>query len=377
MIVGRNARRDMISDPSGGFRPRPARLPSAGAWGCAQIRCLVGLRPFSNGGLVNDDDVRLSDDEELPDAALVRPYVESLGEFATSSQAPDRPSLTASEQPTTLLPRISLTIRKHGARALAPRPVDSSWQDEPRPVDASPVDEPPTRSHHRARLAIAAVVTVLALVGGYFIWGPSRDASETPGPSSGAASSVPLPSTISSPSLTATQSTGTPAARPSVTPSARSSKSAAPFGPGPQSPDPSGNLALGRPVDDTGHNDSHVASNAVDGNPNTYWESTNRAFPQSITVDLGAPRTIDRMVVRLPPLQSWDKRNQWISISCGQIGGDFRSVDGLAILKFNPANGNQATVRLHSPSCRYVRLTFMANTGAPAGQASEIELYAS
>jgi hypothetical protein len=52
--------------------------------------------------------------------------------------------------------------------------------------------------------------------------------------------------------------------------------------------DPAGNLAAGRPVTATSANGPYVAGNAVDADANSYWESANNAFPQSITVDLGA-----------------------------------------------------------------------------------------
>jgi F5/8 type C domain len=336
-----------------------------------------------NGGLVNDDDAWLPDDAELPDAALVRPYVESLGESATSSEPPARPALPFSEQPTALLPRISLTIRKHSTRARSPRALDSGRPGDLRLVDASLLDAPPARSDRRGRFVIAAAITIMALVVGYFVWDSSQDASGPPEtPIVAAVPSLPLQSTIPSqspampPSTRTEASSGAPPPR-TPTPSARSSKTTEPFGPGPGNPDPTANLAQGRPVNDTGHNGAYVASNAVDGDPNTYWESTNRAFPQSITVDLGAQMTFDRLVLRLPPLPSWKKRIQWISIQGSQNGNDFRTIDAAAILKFDPASGNQATVNFHSPSYRYVRLTFMGNNRSPAGQAAEIELYSS
>jgi len=50
---------------------------------------------------------------------------------------------------------------------------------------------------------------------------------------------------------------------------------------------PAGNLAAGRPVTATSTVQSYVASNSVDGNANSYWESANNTWPQSLTVDLG------------------------------------------------------------------------------------------
>lgn len=44
---------------------------------------------------------------------------------------------------------------------------------------------------------------------------------------------------------------------------------------------------------------------------------------------------------------------------------------------FDPSSGNTATVTLTGTPVRYLRLTFTANTGWPAGQLSELEAYTS
>jgi hypothetical protein len=41
---------------------------------------------------------------------------------------------------------------------------------------------------------------------------------------------------------------------------------------------------------------------------------------------------------------------------------------------FDPATGNAVTIPV-SATARFVRLTFTANTGWPAGQAAELEVY--
>ena len=43
---------------------------------------------------------------------------------------------------------------------------------------------------------------------------------------------------------------------------------------------------------------------------------------------------------------------------------------------FDPASGNTASVSFAATSQRFVRLTFTANTGWPAGQAAEFEVAA-
>ncbi len=139
-----------------------------------------------------------------------------------------------------------------------------------------------------------------------------------------------------------------------------------------------GNLALHKTVTDTGHTDVYVASNAVDGDANTYWESTDNAFPQSLTVDLGSAQAVGRLVMKLPPSSAWGARTQTLSVLGSTDGSSYSTIVGSTNYTFDPATGNTATVTLPSgTSTRYLRLTFTANTGWPAGQLSELEAYAS
>src|SRR5688500_15681496 len=65
------------------------------------------------------------------------------------------------------------------------------------------------------------------------------------------------------------------------------------------------NLALGRAATAGGATGAYPASNVNDGNPQTYWESPNNAFPQWVQVDLGRSVDIDQVVLRLPPATAW------------------------------------------------------------------------
>jgi hypothetical protein len=141
--------------------------------------------------------------------------------------------------------------------------------------------------------------------------------------------------------------------------------------------DPAGNLAAGRPVTATSANGPYVAGNAVDADANSYWESANNAFPQSITVDLGAAATVGRVVLKLPPAAAWQTRTQTLSVLGSTNGSSYAAVVGSAGYTFNPATGNTVTITFTATSQRYLRLTFTANTGWPAGQLSELEVYTS
>ncbi|TDU89832.1 F5/8 type C domain-containing protein [Kribbella voronezhensis] len=140
---------------------------------------------------------------------------------------------------------------------------------------------------------------------------------------------------------------------------------------------PTGNLAAGRPVTATSSVQSYVASNTVDGNANSYWESANNSWPQSLTVDLGSSQSVKRLVLKLPPSTAWGTRTQTIAVLGSVDGSSYSQLAGAAGRTFDPGSGNTATITLPSAvNTRYVRLTFTANTGWPAGQLSEYEVYA-
>jgi F5/8 type C domain len=138
------------------------------------------------------------------------------------------------------------------------------------------------------------------------------------------------------------------------------------------------NLALHKATSESSHTQVYGSGNAVDGDPGTYWESANNAFPQWLQVDLGSATSVGRIVLALPPSTAWGARTQTISVQGSTDGGTFSPVLAAAQYRFDPATGNTATVSLPAGVVtRYVRLTFTANTGWPAGQVSELQVYAS
>jgi parallel beta-helix repeat protein len=147
-------------------------------------------------------------------------------------------------------------------------------------------------------------------------------------------------------------------------------------GQGNPDPDPNRNLAKGRPATATGSQDVYTPGKAADGDANSYWESTNNAFPQSWTVDLGSSYAVRRLVLKLPPSAAWGARTQTITVLGSTDGSAYSTVVGSQGYRFDPATGNTATVALpSSTNLRYLRLTVSANTGWPAGQFSEAEAY--
>ena len=107
----------------------------------------------------------------------------------------------------------------------------------------------------------------------------------------------------------------------------------------------------------------------------TYWESANNAFPQWIQVDLGAAVSVNRVVLKLPPASA----GRPVPRRC-RPGQHQRLVlrhpDGVRVgYTFDPATGNTVTISFTAATTRYLRLHITGNTGWPAGQLSELEVY--
>ncbi|GHJ47866.1 hypothetical protein Cs7R123_52080 [Catellatospora sp. TT07R-123] len=140
---------------------------------------------------------------------------------------------------------------------------------------------------------------------------------------------------------------------------------------------PNTNLAKSKPTTASSYVQNYVPQNATDGDPNTYWESVNNAFPQWIQVDLQAATSISRIVLKVPPPAAWGQRTQTIAIQASNDGTTWTTLVAQAGFVFNPATGNQVTMTFTAGARRYVRAYFYGNTGWPAAQLSEYEIYAS
>ena len=137
------------------------------------------------------------------------------------------------------------------------------------------------------------------------------------------------------------------------------------------------NIALGRPASASSQvNGTQTPATATDGDANTYWESANNAFPQWLQVDLGSNFSVGRVTLKLPPQAAWGSRTQTLSVQTSTDGTSFGTVVGSATYTFtSPANVVNITVP--ATNARYVRVNITANSGWPAGQASEFEVYPS
>jgi hypothetical protein len=137
------------------------------------------------------------------------------------------------------------------------------------------------------------------------------------------------------------------------------------------------NIALGRPATASSVvNGAQTANLATDGDANTYWESANNAFPQWLQVDLGTQYNVGKVTLKLPPSTAWGTRTQTLSVLTSTDGSSFGTVVGSATYTFTSPT-NVVNINVPSTAARYVRVNVTANSGWPAGQASELEVYPS
>ncbi|WP_226486073.1 discoidin domain-containing protein [Streptomyces parvulus] len=135
----------------------------------------------------------------------------------------------------------------------------------------------------------------------------------------------------------------------------------------------SANLAANRSLTASSSTGAYTAGNGNDGNRATYWESANNALPQWIQADLGSSRRVDRVVLRLP--DGWSARSQTLKIQSSENGSDFGDLTAAKAYTFDAAGGQSATIAFDATTTRHVRVLVTANTGQPAAQISELEVY--
>ncbi|WP_037603507.1 choice-of-anchor D domain-containing protein [Streptacidiphilus rugosus] len=136
------------------------------------------------------------------------------------------------------------------------------------------------------------------------------------------------------------------------------------------------NLAAGKATGESSHTQTYGSSNVTDGNQSTYWESNNNAFPQWVQVDLGSAQSASRVVLELPAGTSWGARNQTLSLLGSTDGTNFSTVVASATYTFDPnVNSNTVTLTFPASTERYWRINVTANTGWPAGQLSEFQVW--
>ncbi len=135
-----------------------------------------------------------------------------------------------------------------------------------------------------------------------------------------------------------------------------------------------GNLAAGRPMTASTAIDGYPGTAASDSNTDTYWESAPDAFPQTLTVDLGEAKPVSRVTLKLNG--GWGGRTERVEVQGSSDGTAFTSLVPASDVAFDPgANNNTVNIAVPATTQRYLRIVVSANTGAPAAQIAEFEVY--
>lgn len=137
------------------------------------------------------------------------------------------------------------------------------------------------------------------------------------------------------------------------------------------------NIALGKEVYQNGHTQIYHSRNAVDGDRFTYWEGMANAYPNIVTIDMGEAAQMTGARILLNPRAIWGARTQDVEIQISDDNENFTTIVEKTTLSFDPMADNSAYIEFaETVECQYIRFLFHANTGATAGQAAEIEVYA-
>lgn len=136
------------------------------------------------------------------------------------------------------------------------------------------------------------------------------------------------------------------------------------------------NLSPGKATQAGSSTAGYPVSAINDGDQNTYWESANNSFPQWARIDLGTATSVDQIVLKVPAPAAWQTRAQTLSVQGSADGTGYSTVVASSNYTFDPATGNKVTIDFSAATHRYWRVNVTANTGWPAAQISEFEIYA-
>ena len=137
------------------------------------------------------------------------------------------------------------------------------------------------------------------------------------------------------------------------------------------------NIALGKEVYQNGHTQIYHSRNTVDGDRFTYWEGLANSYPNIVTIDMGDAAEMTGARILLNPRQIWGARKQSVEIQISDDNENYTTIIGQTSFSFDPMADNSAYIAFsETVSARYIRFVFYDNSGATAGQAAEIEVYA-
>ena len=134
-------------------------------------------------------------------------------------------------------------------------------------------------------------------------------------------------------------------------------------------------LALNESVTASSATSGFPATNAIDGNTSTYWESTDGTWPSTLTVNLGSAQTLGDVVIDLP--STWPTRTQTLSVLGSTNDSTWTTLVSSSTYTWSSSNGNSVTIALPSgTSDQYVELDFTANDVQNGAQVAEFGVYA-
>ena len=136
------------------------------------------------------------------------------------------------------------------------------------------------------------------------------------------------------------------------------------------------NVALNKSITASSFTQAYNAPKAVDGSSEgpSYWEGEGE-YPNTLTVDLGAPTYIHTIRLTLNPLAIWGKRTQTISVNISSDGENYTELLPAKQYTFDPAFGNEAQLSFEEMETQFVQLVITENSGAGGGQIAEFEIY--
>ena len=137
------------------------------------------------------------------------------------------------------------------------------------------------------------------------------------------------------------------------------------------------NIALGKPIQASAHNDVYVSGNMNDGKVETYWES--KGFPAELTIDLEGTYTISTMAFCLNPSAIWEPRTQEITILASLDGESYTEIVPAAVYSFDAQYGNRIRIDFNPREAAFVRVIITSNSAYPAhsggAQTAEVCVY--
>ncbi|HWT27345.1 MAG TPA: discoidin domain-containing protein [Mobilitalea sp.] len=136
------------------------------------------------------------------------------------------------------------------------------------------------------------------------------------------------------------------------------------------------NVAVGKKAEASSYTQVYNAPKAIDGDVNgaSYWEGK-PPYPNTLSVNLGAPTKIHAIRLALNPLAIWSKRTQTFTVNISNDGTNYTELVPTKQYTFDPSVGNEVQIKFDEVETQFVQLVFTENSGAGGGQVAEFEIY--